>query len=131
MEAHRLQHVDTGTVVGEVLKQGFCPFDVEPFGDVADAPTVPVYAESGCGTRFDTRLDIGISRGWADIYPWDMLEQQISVAGIPNGRYRILEIADPGNLFAETDETNNETSVLVDIELLGGVPKVTIVEPGS
>jgi len=131
MEAHRLEQVDTGTVVGEVLKQGFCPFDVEPYGNVPGAPSAAVYPETGCGKRFDTRLDIGISKGWADIYPWDMIQQQISVAGIADGRYRIHEIADPANLFAESDETNNETSVLVDVEVLAGIPKVTIVPPSS
>ena len=54
----------------------------------------------------------------------------MELTGIPDGRYRIREIADPFNWFDELDETNNETWVEVDISTVGGFARVTLV-PGS
>ena len=49
MESHRLERLDTGEVLSEVIKQGFCPFDTDLYhGDLPGAPANPVYLESGC-----------------------------------------------------------------------------------
>jgi subtilase family serine protease len=50
---------------------------------------------------------------------------------VPAGRYRIVQVADPNNLFEELDETNNETSIEIDFEMSGIIPKIEVVEPAS
>jgi hypothetical protein len=129
MEAHRLERIDTGEVLSEVIKQGFCPFDTDAYyADLPGAPASPVFLESDCeGATFVTSLHMGTSVGWGDQYPWHMIEQSIDLTGIPDGTYRIREIADPFDWFEELDETNNETWVDVAISGSGGIPKVTVV----
>ena len=42
MESHRLERLDTGEVLSEVIKQGFCPFDTDLYhGDLPGAPANP------------------------------------------------------------------------------------------
>ena len=58
---------------------------------------------------------MGLSVGWGDKYPWNLLDERIDVTGLPDGVYRIREIADPNNEFEESNEDNNET--WVDVRL--------------
>ncbi len=130
MEAHRLERLDTGEVLSEVIKQGFCPFDTNAyFPDLPGAPPSPVFLESDCeGAAWVTSLHMGTSVGWGDQYPWHMVEQSIDLTGIPDGTYRIREIADPFDWFEELDETNNETWIDVSIATsAGGIPTVKVV----
>ncbi len=130
MEAHRLEDRDTGEVLSEVIKQGFCPYDTdEYYPDRAGAPADPAFLESDCeGPAWVTSLKMGVSIGWGDKYPWHMVEQSIDIGGVPDGTYRIREIADPFNWFLESDETNNETCVDVEIVNKGGIPTVTLAD---
>ena len=132
LEIHRLERVDTGEVVGQVLKQGFCPYDTDPLRpDLPRAPETAFYPEDGCGGRFTVALRVGVSVGWGDEYSWDFIEQKVDLTGLPAGRYRIVQIADPNNWFEELDETNNETSIEIDFEMSGIIPKIEVVEPSS
>jgi hypothetical protein len=130
MESHRLERQDTGEVLSEVIKQGFCPYDTDPYyPDLAGAPPDPVYLEGDCeGPAWVTSLTMGVSIGWGDKYPWHMVEQSIEIGEVPDGIYRIREIADPFDWFLESDETNNETWVDVEIDNSSGIPTVTIVD---
>jgi hypothetical protein len=130
MESHRLERPDTGEVLSEVIKQGFCPYDTDPYyPDVAGAPTDPIYNEADCeGPAWVTELNMGVSVGWGDKYPWHMIEQSIGIANVPDGTYRILEIADPFDWFEESDETNNQTWVDVAIDNSSGIPSVRVVD---
>lgn len=130
MEAHRLERLDTGEVLSEVMKEGFCPYDTDLYdGELPRAPANPVYVESDCeGPVWVTSLTMGVSSGWGDKYPWHMVEQNIDITGVPDGIYRIREIADPNNWFEESDETNNETWVDVEIKVYGGIPTVKVVD---
>ena len=132
LELYRLERVDTGEVVGEVLKQGFCPYDTDRLrADVPEDRETAYYPETGCGGRFTIALRVGVSVGWGDEYSWDFIEQKIDLTGLPAGRYRIVQIADPNNWFEEVDETNNETSIEIDFEMSGIIPKIEVVGPGS
>lgn len=130
MEAHRLERSDTGEVLSEVIKQGFCPYDTDTYdGELPRAPANPVYLETDCeGPAWVTSLTMGVSIGWGDKYPWHMVEQSIDISGVPDGNYRIREIADPYDWFQESDETNNETWVDVEITTKGGIPTVKVVD---
>ena len=85
--------------------------------------------EAGCDGPLASRLNVGLSIGWADDYPWHMMDQRMAVGDIPDGIYRLHEIADPFDRFEESDETNNET--WVDIELKTSGPFVEVKVVGS
>ena len=128
LESHRLERVDTGEVVGQVLKQGFCPFDTNHLApELPGSPAAAVYPEFHCGTWFAVSLRLGISVGWGDEYPWNLLQQQISVEGLEPGRYRVVEVADPFDWFEELDETNNVSWVEFDFEMHDILPDIEIV----
>jgi hypothetical protein len=117
VEAHRLERKDTGELVTEVIKQGFCFYDTDLYRpELPGAPPEAIYQEAGCRGPLSRDLAVGLSVGWVDDYPWTMLDQRMAVDDVPDGRYRLHEIADPFDVFAEADESNNET--WVDIELV-------------
>jgi Lysyl oxidase len=66
----------------------------------------------------------GISPGWADVYLWDLPGQTLP---LPRGRDRRVLcldlVADPRGLLAETDESDNGTSVTIIVTDL-------VVQPG-
>lgn len=108
VEAHRIEALD-GTVLGEVVKEGFCFFDTDLVDDtLSGVPVRAVYHSKGCGGQIESRVTMGLSVGWGDEYPWHMFEQQIDVTTIPDGTYRLRAVADPYGWFEEKDETNNE-----------------------
>lgn len=115
VEVHQIETLD-GVVLGRLVKQGFCFFDTNAMGSgVEGAPRHATWDARGCAGTFDTRVRMGLSVGWGDKYPWHLLDERIDVTGLPDGSYRIRQIADPNDQFEESDETNNE--VWVDIEL--------------
>ncbi|MEZ5165725.1 MAG: lysyl oxidase family protein [Acidimicrobiales bacterium] len=95
-------------------KIGFCFFDsgraVEGLGD--DDPT---YHHESCGAEDDREIGMGLSVGWHDEYTFALPGQSIDIHGVPDGVYRLVAVADPDAAFDESDETNNET--FVDLEL--------------
>jgi hypothetical protein len=109
VEVHQLETMD-GTVLGRLVKQGFCFFDTDAYqAELPGAPEKAHWGARGCAGSFDTRVRMGLSVGWADKYPWHLLDERIDVTSVPDGTYRIRQIADPNNEFEESDETNNET----------------------
>jgi hypothetical protein len=129
VEVHRLERIDTGAVLAETIKQGYCFFDVDTVEPpVPNTPERAVWPEAACDGRLATSLTIGLSVGWSDIYPYDMYEQHIDLSDVPNGRYRLRQIADPYDWFEELNETNNETWVDVEITREGLIPEVVIVD---
>ena len=95
-------------------KYGFCFFDTTRW--FANAPFQPAYALSGCGTPASLTTKVGLSPGWADIYPWDFSGQYIDITGVPWGRYLLCVTADPKKQFRQSDTTNDEAWVRVKIE---------------
>lgn len=100
-EAHQLEDLN-GTVVARLVKTGFCFFDnVVHAPDLEGAPDVSVHSAGGCGSQFDRDVTMGLSVGWGDEYQWFLLDQTIEIGAIPDGRYRLRAIADPGGLIEE------------------------------
>lgn len=115
VEVHQLETLD-GRILGRLVKQGFCFFDTDAYRpDLPAAPERAHWGAVGCESALGTRVRMGLSVGWGDKYPWHLLDERIDVTGLPDGTYRIRQIADPHEEFAESDETNNET--WADIEL--------------
>ena len=126
VEAHRIETMD-GEILGEVVKAGFCFFDTDHVRpDIPGSPETHAHSARGCGGRIDMGVHMGLSVGWGDTYPSQMLDQTISVPELPDGRYVVRMIADPSDWFAETDEANNE--VATEIEVGTGADGVRTVE---
>jgi Lysyl oxidase len=131
VETHRLETLD-GEVLGEVVKQGFCFFDTNRMeSDRPETPAGSVYDSAGCGKTFDATVRMGLSVGWGDEYPWHLFQQEIDITEVPPGRYRIRAIADGFGWFDELDESNNETSVEIEITDEDGLPVATEVPSGG
>jgi hypothetical protein len=131
VEVHQIETLD-GEVLGRLVKQGFCFFDTDGYRLLLDgAPDQAHWGSRGCADSFDTRVRMGLSVGWGDKYPWNLLDERIDVTGLPDGRYRIREIADPNDEFDELDETNNETWTIVELERTPDGHRIaTVIEEG-
>ncbi len=129
-EAHQLETID-GEIVGGLVKSGFCFFDNVAYRTTLPrAPGAAAHGAHECGTRFDRDIAMGLSVGWGDEYQWYLLDQTIEITGVPDGRYRLRAIADPAGHVAESDESNNDTWTVVDIETVDGARRVETVEQG-
>lgn len=60
---------------------------------------------------------LGISVGHADLYGANLPGQWIDVAGLPSGLYWLEVVIDPYGRVLESDETNNATQVLVELDI--------------
>ncbi len=81
-------------------KYGFCFFDTtrwragsSPTGHYVSRPTG---TNPGCGDSASRTTRVGLSPGWADIYPWDFSGQYIDVTGVPAGEYLLCVTGRPG-----------------------------------
>ncbi len=126
--AHQLETTD-GVVVASLVKTGFCFFDnVRNPQASAGTPPAPVYLAAECGDRGDREVAMGLSVDWGDEYQWYLLNQTIEITTIADGPYRLRAIADPADRFLESDETNNDISVVVDLSTTNGARHVDIVD---
>jgi len=66
--------------------------------------------------QYDGGLTQGISVGWADVYSASLPDQWIDVTDIPSGRYWLEAVVDPFNNIKESNETNNLTRILIDLD---------------
>lgn len=65
-----------------------------------------------------SRVTLGTSVGWADIYPWRYPQNWIDVTGF-SGCFAYVHKADPSNRFVELDERNNASAVSVRLPWRG------------
>lgn len=91
-----------GNIVAKGKKEGYCLRDAMDGGISGKMPTY------NCA-------DQGISPGWADIYgnPDDC--QWVDVTGVKAGDYTLEVEIDPGNRWAESNDTNNVARVPVHL----------------
>ena len=112
---YNLRAVTTGNGVGAVVrtggKAGFCLRDSYVHdGSVPGTPGGVVYGDE-CYPKS------GISVGWADWYGATLDFQWIDVTGLPAGQYWLEAIADPENRLLETNENNNTTRIMVNLNV--------------
>lgn len=90
-------------LVAQNAKVGFCLMDNLPI-DEERAPEQPVY--------FDCDAEVqGISVGYGDIYVAALYEQDLNVSHLTDGRYRLVNIANPENAVRELATDNNAAHV--------------------
>ena len=63
----------------------------------------------------DTKLVMGISPGWADVYTWDLPDQYVDFGAGGEGYFVIRARVDPHNTVLETDDDDNYGYGLVRI----------------
>jgi hypothetical protein len=107
-------------------KNGFCIHDSFLYD-----PDLPNAGDLGnLGSCADPSSLQGLNIGAVDEYDRSDPGQSISLAGVPDGTYWLRAVVDPDDFLAESDESNNETDVLVRIsgntvvELRRVVPKL-------
>jgi len=111
-----------GPVYGEAsLKTTFCLIDWYKLEGNANT------AERGywdCATSYQ-----GISVGWVDQYHQSLEGQSLDITGAPVGLYYLVSTANPEEIFAEADTTNNTAWVAFWLSReSNGNPKIEIVE---
>jgi hypothetical protein len=112
---YNLRAVTAGNGVGAIVrtggKAGFCLRDSYQYdASVPGAPGNVVYGDE-CYPKS------GISVGWADWYGATLDFQWIDVTGLPPGQYWLESIADPENRLAESNENNNTTRIMVNLNV--------------
>jgi hypothetical protein len=94
-------------------KQYYCLRDLVRTRAMAGSPRSRVYP--GCNQdRSITRVTLGTSVGWSDVYPSSYHEQYIEVTGL-SGRYGFFHVADPNNGIWENDEDDNAAMTIVSL----------------
>ncbi len=101
-------------------KTSFCLMDTDLIdGTLPGAPSTAQYVN--CGNFFQ-----GISVGYGDTYGWHLSGQQISLKNLKDGDYRLITHVDPQGAILETDETDNESCVLLHLVMSTPTPTVAI-----
>jgi hypothetical protein len=101
-------------------KVSFCLMDYEAASD--DPP--PAFYVLCLGTNQ------GISAGWADVYASYLDGQGLVSEGLPDGLYGLVVILDPNDRLYETNEDDNETSVIVELFDNGNQARLVGPAPG-
>lgn len=120
LQSYELDRLDNGVKVGTGAKSGFCFYDNE--GTVAHQP--PYYTSSNAcagGQQSALQALMGLSVGWGDLYSHTLPDQYIDITRLAPGKYRLKAIADPSQWFTESNTSNNETWVDIQINKGNGV----------
>ncbi len=111
---------DVTNAVGEGMKAGFCLQDTELtwWRRRGNAPTT--FTFPACTAPHEQDSDgtwgvMGISRGWADVYTWDLPDQYVPLDGVPEGTYVLETVADAASRVKETNEADNMAWALIRI----------------
>lgn len=132
MQAYRVESLDGSDPDAVSEKHGFCLFDNDRFDDPPAG--APVGAYRCPGSQDASRIEMGLSVGWQDVYPASLPNQYIDVSDLAAGRYRLWAEADPASAerpngwFVESVEDNNLT--WVDVELDTDTGTVEVLEYG-
>jgi Bacterial Ig domain/Lysyl oxidase len=101
-----------GAPVALSPKNGFCISDSYIYNSTIEHSGVFVGSQGSCTDPTSLR---GLSVGGADEYDYRDPGQSVPIDGLPDGPYWFRAVSDPNNDLVETDESNNETDVLVTI----------------
>lgn len=115
-----------GTRVAEMGNKGFCAVDTDnpSFDTEADGPSR--YRWPGTCDAENNRdpadplypgepyFRMGISSGWADLYPWFIPDQYIDITDVPDGRYLVVYELNTADNVIEVTADNNEATACVE-----------------
>jgi hypothetical protein len=94
-------------------KQYYCLRDLVRTSASSNSPRSRVYPACNQNRKI-TRVTLGTSVGWSDVYPSSYHEQYIEVTGL-RGRYGFFHVADPNNGIWENDENDNAAMTIVSL----------------
>ncbi|HVF53309.1 MAG TPA: lysyl oxidase family protein [Actinomycetota bacterium] len=92
-------------------KSGFCPEDSGGGGESRYTCGAEYSADSGTVAQI-----VGISPGSHDIYGMHLPDQFVEVSGVPDGFYVLKVAIDPDDALVESDESDNEVCVGLELE---------------
>ena len=101
--------------VAQSDKNGFCPEDshaVSPTARERRYQCLSTNARPASGTA----QVVGISSGWADVYPYTLPDQFIEITSVKDGLYLFELEIDPHDYFAESSEADNAKCILIRLE---------------
>ena len=107
-----------GSSLRTSAKTTFCIIDTTRM-KFKNGPRQPVYRTCGASMQ-------GMSVGWGDTYGYTLAGQSIDVTGLPDGDYTLTIEIDPKGRIAETNETDNISTVR--LRLAGG--NVSVLDRG-
>lgn len=93
-------------------KTTFCILDTDLIDTnltLPGTPNLPFYSSCGMDKQ-------GMSVGWGDTYKYWLSGQEVDFTGNPEGKYQLEIKVDPKNLLVETDENDNASCVLLNID---------------
>jgi Lysyl oxidase len=109
---YKLVREKTGRTLARSTKVGFCIIDTDhAFAGLPGSPSGGRYP-AGSGDCNADSID-GLSVGWADTYYYGLPGQELTVAGLPHGRYCLVSKADPNKLLRESNNSNNAHRTLI------------------
>lgn len=116
-----------GPVVASAPDKGICMVDIENarFGKPRASPHgYGVLGNCDTATHRDPNdptypgsafFQMGISVGYADVYPWFIADQYIDITGVPDGKYLLVVTLDAGKRLVEKSRANNTAAACVQI----------------
>lgn len=115
-QLYRVHENGTRTHVRDGGKKGFCLEDValHAWAERGNGPRGYSFPECNVPsdrTESGTWMVQGISKGWTDVYTWDLPDQYVDVTGLPDGVYRLEVTIDPNHTLRETTRTDNDAWV--------------------
>ena len=99
-------------------KASFCTLDLMiPFFSRFSTEGPKFRGASPCAVppEGDTKLVMGISPGWADVYTWDLPDQYVDFGAGGQGNFVVRAQVDPPNTVLESDERDNYGYALIRI----------------
>ena len=135
--AYSLWDSSGNVLVKPGAKTGFCLLDFEEL-DSPGRSGPQRYSEADVADCMAnqpgaTTLRMGVSEGWRDFYDRDVPFQWIDVSDVAPGLYRIGAEADPYDIVAESDESNNGVGLSELLSVVPGfvaAPQVSRTDPG-
>lgn len=101
----------TNPTIRRSTKVSFCIIDTDKIDTrLPGAPKKAVYDACDADEQ-------GLSVGWGDAYHSHMPGQAIDISGIPTGDYNLTIASDPLNTILETDETDNDNTILIHLDM--------------
>lgn len=131
LEGYEVDGLDNNSKVTTQAKSGFCFTDNVKYKlSLPGASQSPTYAV-GCAANQPDATDVpmGLSVGWGDLYPSSLPDQYVDISGLPEGAYRLKATADHSNWFTESNTSNNET--WVDLQITDSAVYVTGYGPSA
>lgn len=131
---------ERGDPIGQGRKAGFCMVDEGLVSLAMVGNHAWTYTGEGCDflLMYHTLDDptgapargapdafMGISPGWFDMYEVDRPDQYVEITGLKDGTYELVATADGDHTLVESNEDDNESSVVFELKgnevrVLGG-----------